>query len=78
MAMNLDRLAQNEHGATADVLNETLNLPQSENTASLDVYLVPDLIPCEFFAHCVELRETAPCIQPAKFKNTLIALIRLS
>jgi hypothetical protein len=78
LAMNLDRLAQNEHGATADVSNDALNLPHSENTASLDVYLVPDLIPCEFFAHFVELREKAPCIQPAKFINTLIALIRLS
>jgi len=77
LAMNLDRLAQNEHGAAADVLNEALNLPHSENTASLDVYLVPDLIPCEFFAHCAGLRETAPCIQPAKFENTLIALVRL-
>jgi len=75
LALTLARYARNEHGSAADVLNEAADWPPSENTASLAVYLVPDLIPCEFFARCADLRETAPCIQPAKFKNTLIALI---
>ena len=77
LAFNLVQWARNEKGAAAAVLNDAVDLPPSENNVSLDVYLVPDQIPCEFFARCADLNDTVPCVQPGKFENTLIALIRL-
>ncbi|UCD79554.1 MAG: hypothetical protein JSW26_29885 [Desulfobacterales bacterium] len=75
LALNLARWAQNEQGPSEAVLNEGINLPAAETNVSLDVYMVPQQVPVEFFARCAELNDTELPVRAGKFKNTLIGFI---
>ncbi|MEJ2167179.1 MAG: hypothetical protein P8X90_16750 [Desulfobacterales bacterium] len=77
LALNLIRWTQDEQAPAAAVLEEGVEFSAAETGVSLDIYLVPHQIPAEFFACCAELKDPEPAVQTGKFKNTLIALIRL-
>jgi hypothetical protein len=77
LALNLIRWTQSEQAPAAAVLEEGVKLSATETAVSLEIYHVPHQIPAEFFACCAELNDPEPAVQTGKFKNTLIALIRL-
>ena len=77
LLFNLKRLAQAEQPtATAD-LYDGIDFPAAETTISLNIYLVPNQTPAEFFARCAQLKpnDSEKPVQTTKFKNTLIAFI---
>jgi len=77
LAFNLERLAQAEQPSAAADLYDGIDFPAAETAVSLNIYLVPDQTPAEFFTSCAGLKSnhSEKPVQTTKFKNTLIAFI---
>jgi len=76
LAMDLDRYVEGVQGTEFDGLTEISDPSGAQGAMCLDIYLVPNEVPGEFFARCAELScDAAGDGQKGKIKNTLIALI---
>ena len=79
LAGQLTRFAETGKADPQDDWSAQLKLPAADRTASLSVYLVPDLSPVKFYARFAEMNfpVAVPANGQCRYGNTLIALIEI-
>jgi hypothetical protein len=77
LVSKLAHAAENKQPVSAGGQADAPAFPDSGNTVSLSLYLVPDQMPPGFFSRCAEVKQYDgdPAGHAGRFKNTLIGLI---